>query len=261
MVRTSNAISWLSQDMGGFRAQIQYALSEQGTDCVTPDTSVNANTCWAANGDGKMAGFRLQYNNGPLSAAYASTKTTYGDVAAGTAPTSVATVGGTAGTAVNVLGNTAAIRGDYTVSNLGAAYTMGSTKLFLQNHSQIQAASGAASEKKLTGTLVGVAHTMGALTLKLSINNAKRGDGSTLVTGAAAASNENGSKIQQNAVGFVYDLSKRTALYGTYAKSTTTAGASSAGTLRSNLVWGGPYIAAGTSNSSTGMDLGGRMRF
>ncbi|MEK0431991.1 MAG: hypothetical protein RL700_198 [Pseudomonadota bacterium] len=263
MVRTSNAISWLSNNMNGFRAQIQYALAEQGTDCVTPSTAVNANTCWGASGDGKLAGFRLQYNNGPLSAALANTKTSYGNVAAATAPTAAVT-GGTAGTgavAASDLGNTAAIRGDYTVTNLGAAYTMGATKLMVQSHSQIQAASGAASEKKLTGTLLGVAHTMGALTLKLSVNNAKRGDGSTLVTGAAASSNENGSKISQNAVGFVYDLSKRTALYGTYAKSTTTAGAASGGALRSTLVWNGPAIAAGQSNSSTGMDIGIRHRF
>jgi len=261
MVRTSNSIGWLSQDLGGIRAQLQYALSEQGTDCVTPDTSVNANTCWAANGDGKMTGLRLQYNNGPLSVALANSKTIYGDVAAQAAPTSVATVGGTAGTAVNVLGNTAATRGNYTVTNLGASYTMGATKLFLQSHSQLQAASGAASEKKLTGTLLGVAHTMGALTLKLSINDAKRGDGSTLVSGAAAPNNENGTKIKQNAVGAVYDLSKRTALYATYSKSTTTAGPSSAGALRSNLVWNGPTIAAGQANSSTGIDLGVRHRF
>jgi len=257
MVRTSNSIGWLSNDMSGFRVQVQTAFAEAGTDCVTPSTAINGNTCWGAKDDGKHTAFRVTYNSGPLSVGLANSKTTYGDVAAATAPTAVAT----GGTATSDLGNAAAYRGNYTVNNLGAAYTMGATKLFLQNHSQVQAASGVASEKKLTGTLVGVAHTMGALTLKLSINNAKRGDGSTLVTGAAAASNENGSKIQQNAVGFVYDLSKRTALYGTYAKSTTTAGASSAGTLRSTLVWNGPAIAAGTSNSSTGMDLGVRMRF
>lgn len=81
MVRASNSLGWLSNDMGGFRAQIQYALSEQPTKCVTPLANVNTNTCWGADGDGKLLGFRLSYAQGPLSVAYGYSKTNYGDVA------------------------------------------------------------------------------------------------------------------------------------------------------------------------------------
>jgi len=256
MVRTSNSIGWLSNDMSGFRVQIQTALAEQGNDCVTPSTAINTNTCWGAKDDGKHNAFRVTYNSGPLSVGLANSKTTYGDVAAAAAPTAVAT----GGTATSDLGNAAAYRGNYTVNNLGAAYTMGATRFTFQSHSQVYAATSAAAERKLTGTSLGIAHTMGALTLKASINDAKRGDGSTTAAGAAVA-NENGSKIKQNAVGAVYDLSKRTALYATYSKSTTTAGPSTAGALRSTLVWAAPTSAANQSNSSTGMDIGIRHRF
>lgn len=262
MVRASNSIGWLSNNINGFRVQIQTALAEAGTDCVTPSTAVNGNTCWGAKDDGKHNAFRVTYNSGPLSVGLANSKTTYGDVAAATAATAAVT-GGTAGTgavAASDLGNAAAYRGNYTVNNLGAAYTMGATRFTFQNHSQVYAATSASAERKLTGTSLGIAHTMGALTLKASINNAKRGDGSTTAAGAAVA-NENGSKIKQNAVGAVYDLSKRTALYATYSKSTTTAGPSTGGALRSTLVWNGPAIAANQSNSSTGMDIGIRHRF
>jgi len=193
MVRTSNSIGWLSNDMSGFRLQVQAALSEQPTGCVTPESAIQANTCAGANGDGKLLGWRLQYNSGPLSLALASAKTTYGDAAAQTAPTLTGTGAGTLLTsAANTMttaapfANAAAYRGNYTQTNWAGAYTMGATKFFYQGGTQVNDLSGAAVERKLSNTMVGVTHNMGALTLKASYNTAERSDsaGSTSENGA-----------------------------------------------------------------------------
>jgi len=252
MVRTSNSIGWLSQSMSGFRAQIQYALSEQPTACVTPLTNFNTNTCWGANGDGKVLASRLSYASGPLSAAWGHSKTNYGDVAAvgGSLTTSVA---GTAGS----LGATSAYRGSYTQDNIGGAYDLGVAKLMAQYGTQNQSASGAANAKKMTNNMLGVAVPMGALTLKASMNSAKRSDS----TGAVAGANEIGSKTTQNAIGVQYDFSKRTALYATYSTNKLTAGATTAGTLRANLGLAGGALAAGASATATGTDIGLRHSF
>jgi predicted porin len=250
LVRTSNSIGWLSQNMNGFRAQVQYALSQQGTDCVTPNTAVNGNTCWGANGDGKLMAYRLTYTSGPLTLAAASSTTQYGNVATNAAPN----IAGATGPA---FANTAAYRGDYTVTNFAAAYVMGATRFTFQSGNQTnEATAGNAPERKLSNTHLGVAHTMGATTLKASINTAKRSDGAAIGTNG-----EDGAKAKQIAVGAVYDLSKRTALYGTYSKADLTAGPVTGGALRANLAWAGPALAANASNSAKGIDIGIRHRF
>jgi len=267
MVRTSNSIGWLSNDMSGFRLQVQAALSEQPTGCVTPESAIQANTCAGANGDGKLLGWRLQYNSGPLSLALASAKTTYGDTAAQAAATTSVTFAGftdttvrtAAGTAVTAtaaapFSNAAAYRGNYTQTNWAGAYTMGATKFFYQGGTQVNDLSGAAVERKLSNTMVGVTHNMGALTLKASYNTAERSD-------SAGSTSENGAKTTQTAVGAVYDLSKRTALFGTYSVNKLTAGAATAGSLRATVGVFGDALTAGNSATATGIDIGVRHRF
>jgi predicted porin len=248
MVRTSNSISWLSSDMGGFRAQLQYALSEQPTNCATPLTNFNSNSCWGASGDGKLLGTRLSYAQGPLSAALAYSKTTYGNVASagGTLTTQGASTAG--------LASTAAYRGDYTQMNLGGAYDLGMAKLFAQYGTQNYAASGVASEKKQSHYLLGAAVPMGSWTHKVTYNAAKRDD-------AAGTGAEIGSKGTQFALGTQYDFSKRTAVYATYSSNKLTAGTTTAGALRVNLGLAGNALAAGTSATATGIDIGIRHAF
>lgn len=252
MVRASNSIGWLSQNMNGFRAQLQYALSEQPTNCVTPLTNFNGNSCWGASGDGKLIGTRLSYNQGPLSAALAYSKTSYGDVAS---------AGGTlealVGTTAANLASAGAYRGSYTQTNLGAAYDMGVARLMAQYGTQTQSASGAANGKKLTNYMLGAVVPMGALSLKASYNTAKRAD----ATGVVAAANEIGSKTTQMAIGAQYDLSKRTALYTTYSSNKLTAGATTAGALRATLGLNGLALAAGKSATATAFDIGVRHSF
>ncbi len=77
----------------------------------------------------------------------------------------------------------------------------------------------------------------------------------------AANINEIGSKTTQNAIGAVYDFSKRTAVYGTYSTNMLTAGTTTAGTLRANLGLAGGALAANASATATGMDIGLRHSF
>lgn len=251
MVRASNSIGWLSQSMSGFRVQLQYALSEQPTKCVTPLANVNTNTCWGADGDGKIMGTRLSYASGPLSAALGYSKTDYGNVAVVT--NGLTTASGLA----TAYANTAAYRGDYTQMNLGGSYNLGAARLFGQYGTQTQSASGAANEKKMSHYLLGVAAPMGKWTHKASYNAAKRDD----ATGTVAGANEIGAKNAQIAVGTQYDFSKRTAFYATYSSNKLTAGNTSAGALRANLGLAGPALAAGTSGTATGLDIGLRHTF
>jgi len=249
MVRASNSLGWLSNDMGGFRAQVQYALSEQPTKCATPLTNVNGNTCWGADGDGKLMGFRLSYAKGPLSAAFGYSKANYGDVAA-----TGLILEGLVGTTNSDLNPAAAYRGNYTQTNLGVSYQLAGVRLMGQYGTQKYAASGAASAKDQTHYLIGGAMPMGKWTHKVSYNYAKRDD-------AAGTGAEIGSKGTQIALGTQYDFSKRTAVYATYSTNKLTAGATTGGTLRANLGLAGSALTANKSATATGLDIGIRHSF
>ncbi len=59
-VRTSNGVSYLTPAMGGFYVQATYAMGEN-----------------AANSDGRYAGARVGYRNGPLSVGFGTSRTNY----------------------------------------------------------------------------------------------------------------------------------------------------------------------------------------
>jgi len=293
MVRTSNSVGWLSNDIGGFRFQLQTGLSEQISTCsdllTTTGSNVDGggNLCQAPSGDGKYSGGRVQYMSGPLHVAAAYGKTTYTDPAGATQVAS---------------GPAKAYAGDYTVMNLAGSYTLGATKVMAQYGTQefgaysaafaagtntaVSAGNGAwtnggvggaaagaytnggvtaVSARKLTHTLLGLTHTVGAWTLKGSYGTAKMDGGQSTNTQTAGgvgnlkaiANIENGARQSQIALGAVYDLSKRTAVYGTYSNLKTTGQ-----NARSSM---GIATAANTnlgdSVTATGIDLGLRHRF
>jgi len=301
-VRTSNAISWLSEDMKGFRAQVQYAFSEVPSGCDNSHLGNVAGTntttyCPGQSGDGKTVAFRLRYEQGPINVAVATSKATYGDYntyAGGNAPIGIATnpfVAATASAAASV-GTTAGSSiapylGSLTTTNIGGSYTMGQTRLFAQwgkqqlgdtpvNNAAIAAivptatagnTTTTSTDRSFTYNLLGLTHQIGALQLKFSTSTGKRsesnGTKTTYVAGGNTTSSvgDDGGKIVQNAFGVVYDLSKRTAVYGTYSEAKMTAGPNSSGGLRLTIGLTGDKIAAGTSASTTGIDLGISHRF
>jgi predicted porin len=113
--------------------------------------------------------------------------------------------------------------------------------------------------------MVGLTHQTGAATLKFSYGVAKVTGGQITNTGAGggaanvlvARNFEDGAKQKQLAVGIVYDLSKRSAVYSTYSRLTTTG-------LNTYSSMGVPTAyndATGQSKTATGFDIGVRHRF
>ena len=272
LVRTSNSLGWLSNNISGFRVQVQMALAEQPTNCATPTTAQNTNYCYGGSGDGKSISARLNYRTQNLDASVAMQNVAYGNVAGASAPTLAVTGATTPGvatpdTAAAPFANVAAYTGNLSIVNMGGTYTMGATKLFAQYGTISRDANVTTVQQKLSHSMFGVAHTMGALTLKASYGMASRADGTTLSTGTAGntAGNtkgfEDGARIQQTAIGAVYDLSKRSAIYGTYSTNTLTVASVGSAALRANIGFAGPTLAAGTSSTTTGLDIGIRHRF
>jgi predicted porin len=279
-VRTSNSISWLSQDYSGFRAQVQVALAEQPSTCTYANADSNTNYCFAPTNDGKLTSFRLRYNQGPLDVAYANTLINYGSGSVSVAQpngSATASTTQTQPTAAMATGTTYA--GNNMINSLAGSYqVMPALKLMGQYNVIQRDVNIQTVQQKLTHMMLGAAYTMGNTTLKLSVAKAKRADGTVRSDGNAgnvtgnAGGFEDGAKQTMTAVGFVHDLSKRTALYGTYSRSSVAAGAISgsytaattsaadAG-LRAGFGFSGPAIAPGTSQSATGLDFGLRHRF
>jgi len=282
-VRASNSLGWLSQDINGFRLQLQTAFSEQISNCTDLKTGgtvdAGGNLCQAPAGDGKYVGSRLQYNSGPLSVAAAYGKTNYSNAlgSSGTAPST---------------STASAYTGNYSAMNFGGAYTMGATKLFAQygkqtvgdytvgyaagtnsataptagNGTLTSGTLGAAylgglstvTQRVVTHNLLGLTHAIGSWTLKASYNQAKMTGGQVAnSTGKATQNIEDGASQKMIALGAVYDLSKRTAIYGTYSTLTTTGQ-----NARSSIgIASQANAATGESVNATGIDLGLRHRF
>lgn len=273
-VRTSNSIGWLSNDMNGLRAQVLMGLSEQLSTCsdLLTGTGPASNGCNGATDAGKHVGARLRYDSGPFAVAVGYGKTTYQNT--------------TAAVKANA-GSTAALQtyvGDYSAFNLAASYDLGVAKLMFQagqnqyggqvldyqNYTPASAVAAAAAATKtgvLTVTPVTVNHNLigatipqGAMTWKVSYATASRSGGATTAvmtlgsyTNADIAEN---AKQTQFALGGVYDLSKRTALYGTWSsmKASGTNAYASQGVASSNAT-------ATADVTATTMDLGIRHRF
>jgi len=286
LVRASNSIGWLSQNINGFRAQVMYALSEMPSACtdIQKTSGVNSNLCNGTADSGKYTGFRLTYTSGPLSlaAAQSTTKNPYPGV----------------GTVPNRAGILTGFQGDNKDMNLAAAYQMGATRLMAQMGTQTFAATNVSANNGTSAisaplpfdpvytngavvgstatagvlsttewrnktTLLGVTHVTGPWTLKASYATAKRTGGQGTYTSntggavAAVANIEDGASQKQIAVGAVYDLSKRTAVYGTYSKLTAK-GQNAVASMGLNSA---AAVGVGGSVNTTGIDLGLRHRF
>ncbi len=126
--------------------------------------------------------------------------------------------------------------GDVKSNNIGASYMFGKAKL-MGYYTRDSAGAGADQN----GWLIGGTMPVGPGTVRLAY--------STTETDVAG-----GASTDQIAVGYVYDLSKRTALYATFARVSNDNGASS--TLN-----GAPGGAVNVNRASTGYDLGIRHTF
>lgn len=135
----------------------------------------------------------------------------------------------------------AAAGGKWKRTNVAGSFTMGAATLMAQ-WNEGKASGGADNGKKQSLWGVGGAYAMGATTLKASYFSSDS-------TGTGIDTKD----ATQLAVGFVHDLSKRTAIYGTFSRVSNDAGASyTAG-------GGGTSLTAG--KDSTGYEVGVKATF
>ena len=165
--------------------------------------------------DGEGYGLRLGWGSGPFNLAAAWAKTKYGITAPATG-------------------------GDYTTWNLGGQWDFGMAKLMAQFSEDKK---GSTTTLKGNGWLIGTLIPVGAGEIRASYSSYKIdfGPGTD-------------PKTDQLALGYVHNLSKRTALYATVARANNKDGAS--------MTLNGSTVAAGAVNfHATGYDLGIRHSF
>jgi predicted porin len=241
-VRNSNSVGYfLPANIGGFYGQVMYAFHENtkydpGTSTppgVAATGVVNQGTV-AMTQAGRYVGGRFGYLNGPLDLAIA-----YGST----------TVGGNffAGTA-NYLRTT----------SLGASYDFGPIKLFgeaarskRKTEYDVTPLGGGVPDVDLKGYLIGATVPVGPGLIRVAYSAVKYDYNQPLSMAADP-------KANKFALGYVHNLSKRTALYATVARARNKNGASL-------TVAGPPFFntPAGvfTPKTSTGYDFGIRHAF
>jgi predicted porin len=184
--RTSNAVSYyLPANLGGFYGQVQYAFAEK--------TKVDG---FPTNNADRNIGGRFGYANGPLDVALAYDQTNLA-FSTGGGSTPIVTAPGGDLLKVKEL-------------NLAASYDFGVAKLFgefVRNKIDNDLID---TSDKATGYLVGATAPVGAGLLRASYSQIK-------------LDTDIGSDplVRKAAVGYVHKLSKRTALYTTYAHTFT----------------------------------------
>jgi len=235
-VRASNSIGYfLPPNLGGFYGQVMYAFSEKTKFSPGTATPATANTAR----QGRYIGGRFGYANGPLDVAASYGSSTVGDQYY---------VGTT--TKVNTF-------------NLGASYDFGPAKLFGElSHAREKtdidgdffARPASVASNKLNGWLLGVTVPVGAGLIRASYSAVKykSGDNNPFF-------NEPNPKANKLALGYVHNLSKRTALYATVARISNKNGAD----LRVSPDFSPKFISNDifTPKTSTGYDFGIRHAF
>jgi predicted porin len=236
-VRASNSIGYfLPGNLGGFYGQAMYAWGNRSSIETTARPAAYGSTTVNTEKNGRYAGLRVGYGQGPINTAIAYGRTTY-------APgTFTASVLGLAGVAT----------GNFTDLNWGGSYQFGSIKAMAQIFRQ-KDNDAIVPGNTLTSRGWGLGADWGV------------GAGDVLVSysrvnsrGIAATPDARATKW---ALGYVHNLSKRTAAYAYYARVNNSGGAAfTAGSFSS----GGLGSVAGASNangSSTGIDIGLRHAF
>ena len=170
---------------------------------------------------GGYAGGRFGYANGPLDVAIA-----YGE-------SDVADTFGVRGSTTNK------------TLNLGASYDLGVVKLFTELSKYETDLEASNVTPSVSGYLLGATAPVGAGLIRVSFSQAK---------GDYDVANRADPKSSKFAIGYVHNLSKRTALYATYARVENKNGA--------NSVANGTFNTTGTNvKNSNGYDFGIRHAF
>ena len=232
--RASNSIGYfLPPNLGGFYGQVMYAFHEKDkfdSGTVTPTALNNSRS-------GRYVGGRFGYANGPLDVALAYGNSTIGDGFYAGTTTSVKTI------------------------NLGGSYDFGVVKLFGEYSTAGKEVDYEvtplvpAADIDLKGYVVGATVPVGPGLIRVAYSQAKYDFNLPF-------SLVGDPKADKVAIGYVHNLSKRTALYATVARVKNKNGAA--------LTVGGPsFVATSTlvpgqafqPKTSTGYDVGLRHAF
>lgn len=228
--RASNMVGYfLPPNLGGFYGQVQYSLNEN-TKTSASATDTAAATSSSA---GRYVGGRFGYANGPLDVALSMGQ--------------------------NVAVDTSALTRKVQTINLGASYDFGPVKLFgeLSNvKNKFELAAGD-SRNSYNGYLIGASMPVGAGVIRASYSTVRYDEGAAGITGEDPRANK-------FAIGYVHNLSKRTALYATVARVNNRNDAAYTGSLTaaSTTGYGSTGVGyTGLPRSSTGYDFGIRHAF
>ncbi|MGO4607665.1 porin [Variovorax sp. 2RAF20] len=226
--RASNSIGYfLPSNLGGFYGQVMYAFHEKDKfdpATVTPTALNNSRT-------GRYIGGRFGYANGPLDVALAYGNSTIGDNFFAGTTTSVKTV------------------------NLGGSYDFGVVKLFGEYSKASKEVDYEVTplapvvDTDLKGYVFGVTVPVGPGLIRVAYSQVKYDFNLPF----SLADDPKADKV---AIGYVHNLSKRTALYATVARVNNKNG--------SALTVGGPAFISNATfapKTSTGYDVGIRHAF
>ncbi|MFS2102443.1 porin [Variovorax sp. Varisp85] len=252
-MRTSNSIGYfLPRGLGNFYGQVQYALHENTSQSNAPGTP---------SAKGRFVGGRFGYLSQALDVALA-----YGESTAADA-TTLNAAGLPTGTR---------LREKIKTLNLGASYDFGTLKLFgeLSQVCDVSVSTAPVSVlgllttrevDKYKGGLLGVTVPVGAGLIKGAFSWVKFNN--DLGAAATPFAPDRDASVRKLAIGYEYNLSKRTALYATVARIRIKNGQNSPAIM--GVVPGGTggYLSTGAGTSgyapraATGYDFGMRHAF
>jgi predicted porin len=231
-VRASNSVGYfLPSNLGGFFGQAMYAFGNRSTSETQSVPAAYGASPVNTEHNGRHASIRLGWGEGPINTAVSYGRTTY---AAGTNPINLGGFVSTSGTISHM--------------NLGGSYQFGSVKAMAQYSREKAHDFGAPGvTRTVTGWGLGADVGVGAGDVLASYSTVK-------IDGFDAR----GKKF---ALGYVHNLSKRTAVYGIYAHVSNSGGSSfDAGSFSSGAL-ASPTGPKNANGSSTGVDIGLRHSF
>jgi len=244
--RSSNSVGYfLPPNLGGFYGQVMYGFDE----------NISSNTGFQSQ-QGRYAGGRFGYANGPLDVALAYGQNKAVDRAAAAAVPAAFNAAGVLTTpgSLAVTGLESKVK----TFNLGASYDLGVVKLFgeLSQVRQDNEAAAGTTKAKINGWLFGATAPVGPGLIRASVGQARysfEGPGDD-------------PRATKFALGYVHNLSKRTALYATVAHTTNKDGsalvtAPSNGLNGVGFATGTPATAGNEAKGSNGYEFGIRHSF
>lgn len=252
-LRTSNSIGYfLPPNLGGIHGQLQYALHENASQSSLPGGPTQK---------GRYFGGRLGYATGPLDVALAYGESTAADT-----------------TGVNAVGLPTGINLDERIKtiNLGASYDFGLMKVFGEISKVRDRALSTVpvpvlgsftlrDSDKYKGGLLGITVPVGPGLIKAAYSRVKFDN--DLGPLATSLTPRRDASVNKLAIGFDYNLSKRTALYATAARIRVNDGQNNPAIMGAIAGGNATYLSTGAGTSgyaprkATGYDFGIRHAF